>query len=75
METSISNGASDINKVYNYLKAKGRSVAGIHFGPGFLDVAHKSDEFMSIKDLERFYGLYLRLVKALFDGEGKAVVR
>ena len=58
LELSVSNGASDLNKIYNYLKTKGRDVIGVHFGPGFLDLAHRSDEFTLISELEQFYGYY-----------------
>ena len=75
LELSISNGASDLNKIYNYLKTKGRNVIGVHFGPGFLDLAHRSDEFTLISGLEKFYGYYRGLLRELFDGEGKSLLQ
>lgn len=74
LELSISNGASDLNKIYNYLRSRGREVSGIHFGPGSLELAHASDESVLISDLERFYHYYVALVRALFDGQGKSLL-
>lgn len=74
LELSISNGASDLNKIYNYLTTRGHEVSGVHFGPGFLELAHTSNESVLISDLERFYRYYVSLVRELFDGEGKSLL-
>ena len=72
---AISNGASDLNKIYNHLLSKGRKITGVHFGPGFLDIAHRSDEYVLISDLNRFYEYYLSLMRELFEGEGQSLIR
>jgi acetylornithine deacetylase/succinyl-diaminopimelate desuccinylase-like protein len=76
LKISFMSGPSDLNKIYNYLKSKkGCEVAGVNFGPGTFGVAHRSDEFIQIGDLERIYRLYLETIRETFEGDGKLLLR
>jgi acetylornithine deacetylase/succinyl-diaminopimelate desuccinylase-like protein len=75
LKTSFTAGASDLNKIYNFIKSReGRKFTGIRIGPGTLGMGHRSDEYVVLSDLGRSYHLYLDLLKELFEGNGNSLL-
>ena len=72
MGLSFFSGASDLNKIFDYIKKKtSKRIPCVNLGPGIWQAAHRDDEYVLVGDLERFYYLYRNLIEELFEGKGR----